>query len=64
MKQKNLYSVCGKVSFGNKLFVAETPEQAVDMYNSLVIERNKRFNENNSLSTVNDVIFKGIAYVS
>ena len=63
MKQRNLYSVSGKVSFGNKLFVAETPEQAVAMYNSLVIERNERFNENNSLLKANDAVFKGIAYV-
>jgi hypothetical protein len=62
MKQRNLYSVSGKVSFSNKLFVAETPEQAVAMYNSLVIERNERFNEN-LLLKANDAVFKGIVYV-
>lgn len=64
MVQKGLYCVQGKIIFANRnYFVADSHQEAVAMYNELIVSRNKTFNESNPLASVKDVSFKMNVYV-
>lgn len=65
METKCLYCVQGKIMFANRnYFVAGSHQEAVAMYNKLIILRNNTFNENNQLASIKDVSFKMNVYVN